>query len=127
MDPSAAQSMMPEIWPLVFKTGGALLVILGIIAAMFFAARRVTSFPGRQEEIRLVGARHLSPREKLILVEVCGKKILIGVTPGKIEKIETFEKDKDLEFKEQRDFSQELSQKMGGSQNKNDSDSNFQE
>jgi len=112
MDPSISQNMIPEIWPLVFKTGGALIIILGIIAAIFFAAKRFTTLPGRQEEIKIIGARHFSPREKLVLVEVFGKRILLGVTPGRIEKIETFETpEKNSETNDQT-FRKELEIKM---------------
>jgi len=105
--------MVPEIWPLVFKTGGALVIILGIIAAIFFAAKRFTSLPGHQEEIKIIGARHFSPREKLVLVEVFGKKILLGVTPGRIEKIETFETPEKHSEKDDQAFRKELEKKTG--------------
>lgn len=112
MEPSISQSMVPEIWPLIFKTGGALIIILGIIAAIFFAAKRFTTLPGRQEEIKIIGARHFSPREKLVLVEVFGKRILLGVTPGRIEKIETFETPEKLSETNDQAFKKELEIKM---------------
>lgn len=109
MDGSVAPSLMPELWPLVLKTGGALAVMLFIIIAMLFLAKRFTTMPGLSDEIRIIGAKHLSHKEKLILVEVLGKKILLGITPGRIEKIESFEpgtKAVDVSFRS------ELSQKI---------------
>lgn len=111
MDPAINNSLMPEIWPLVLKTGGALVVILLIIFAMLMLAKKFTALPGLTDEIKIIGARHLSPKEKLILVEVLGTKILLGITPGKIDKIETFRPTGDVV---DVSFSRELEQKMAG-------------
>ncbi len=85
------QDLLPEILPLVLKTGGALLVMIAVIIAMFFIAKRFSVMQGGQDEIKITGAKYQSPKEKLILVEVMGKKLLLGITPGKIEKIESFD------------------------------------
>lgn len=112
MDPSISPNIVPEIWPLVLKTGGALIIIIGILVAILFVAKRFTSLPGRQEEIKIIGARHFSPREKLVIVEVFGKKILLGVTPGRIEKIEVFETPEKYSKADDKTFRKELEVRM---------------
>ena len=114
MDNSIAQGIMPEMMPLVLKTGGALIVIIAILVAMLFIAKKFSSLPGIQDEIRITGSKHLSPKKRLVLVEVLGKKILLGITSGKIEKIETFEL-----YNRDRTFIKELERNTGNRENEN--------
>ncbi|MCP5181188.1 MAG: flagellar biosynthetic protein FliO [Pseudomonadales bacterium] len=63
-----------------FQIALALLFIVALIVGLGFVTRRMTGFrPGEGNGIAVVATRYLGPKEKLLLVEVDGTRVLIGV------------------------------------------------
>lgn len=59
----------------------ALAFIVGLIFLLSWGARRMVSVrPGDGGTIAVIATRFLGPREKLLLVEVEGTRVLVGVT-----------------------------------------------
>ena len=65
-----------------------LLLVIGLIFLLAWLTRRVQQrLPGGHgsDTIQLVATRSLSPRERLLLVQVGKEQVLLGLTPGSIE------------------------------------------
>ncbi len=94
--------MKPEIdyWILMFKSLGMLCIVLGVLIAILYMIKRFSSnkwnsSPGM---IKMLATHYIAPKEKILLLEVLGKKILIGATSqtintlaiidGEIEEVE---------------------------------------
>jgi flagellar protein FliO/FliZ len=78
-------------------TGGALevtlalLLVVGLIAALAWAARRMRRFGGgTQDRIQVLGDRAIGPKERCVLVRVGETDILVGVAPGSVQTLHVF-------------------------------------
>ena len=70
---------------LLLQSIGSLLLVLAILLAMVFAARWfMQRLPQGGRRLRFVEAMALGSRDKLLLVEVDGKSLLLGVTAQNI-------------------------------------------
>lgn len=87
--PQAADQVLPAI--------GALLVVLGLILALAWMAKRWLRAPGLSRSgFNVLGALSIGPREKLLLVEIGGQQVLLGVTPGSVTSLQTLARPIDL-------------------------------
>ena len=70
------------------QLGQMLLGLLAVVAVIFLLAwvlRRVQQMtPGGGQVIKLVSSQALGPRDRLILVQVGGEQILLGLSAGRI-------------------------------------------
>lgn len=67
---------------------GALVVVLALIVALAYGAQRLKL--GRVaggRHLKLVETLPLGPRERLLLVEMGGERLLLGLSPGRIERL----------------------------------------
>jgi flagellar protein FliO/FliZ len=77
-------------------TGGALevtlalLLVVGLIAALAWAARRMRRFGGTSERIQVLSDRPVGPKERCVLVRVGDTDILVGVAPGSVQTLHVF-------------------------------------
>lgn len=77
---------------------GALVLVLIIILALAWIVRRTRFVPSRVKGNRLfsiVGTHSLGQRERLVVVEMAGKHLLLGVTATKISRLAMFDKPED--------------------------------
>ncbi len=85
-----------EIWSAFFKTSGMLAFVIALLVLVFYLAKRFSSargLKGSDKFIRVLAIHYLSPKEKLVLLDVLDEKILIGVTPQSITKIAAIDKE----------------------------------
>ncbi|MBB1519651.1 flagellar biosynthetic protein FliO [Aquipseudomonas guryensis] len=62
-----------------------LLLVIGLIFALAWVMRRVQQFgPRGGQSIKLVASQALGPRDRLLLVQVGGEQILLGISAGRI-------------------------------------------
>ena len=62
------------------------LASLGIAAAFVWLRQRANGWPGRRAtSMRIVESLSLGPRERLVMVEVAGQKLLLGVTAQSVQ------------------------------------------
>ncbi|MGH8354860.1 MAG: flagellar biosynthetic protein FliO, partial [Pseudomonas sp.] len=62
-----------------------LLLVVGLIFLLAWLLRRVQQIgPRGGQVIKLLASQALGPRERLLLVQVGGEQILLGITPGRI-------------------------------------------
>ncbi|WP_186368724.1 flagellar biosynthetic protein FliO [Yersinia alsatica] len=80
---------------LLVSVGGTLVMILLIIAAIAWLARRsglVQRFPKGNQVLSVISSHSLGQRERLIVVEMENKRLLLGVTSTQINYLATFDK-----------------------------------
>ncbi len=73
-----------------FKVMLGLVFVIALFLASTFLFKRFGngSMTGRGQ-LRIVDGLHLGNRERLLLVELKGKQILLAITPGRINKLDT--------------------------------------
>lgn len=108
-----------DIWFAFGKTFGMLFLVLAFLILAFYLIKKASTAQGgkgSKDYIKVLSVHHLSPKEKLVLLDVLGDTILIGVTPNQISKISSIDTDLDLSHSQspaQGNFSDFLSQKLG--------------
>lgn len=74
------------------KLGFALLLVLGMFIAFAWLMRRFNGYQSTAKGgLCVVTGLNLGTREKLVVVQVGEEQLLLGVTPGKIEKLHRLE------------------------------------
>ena len=67
--------------------GALLLVVIAIFALAALAQRVKRLQQGRGRILHVVDGIALGTRDRLVLVEVGGERLLLGITPGRIERL----------------------------------------
>ena len=71
-----------------------LAIVLALIAAVAWLTRRMHTFrPQGSGHIRVIEGLSVGAREKLLLVQVDGRRVLLGMCPGRIEALHAFSSD----------------------------------
>lgn len=79
--PMANSDIAGQLTQLLF----GLLLVIGLIFALAWLARRVQQIgPRGGQAIKLVASQALGPRDRLLLVQVGGEQILLGLSAGRI-------------------------------------------
>ena len=110
-----------DTWFVFIKTFSMLLFVLAVLVLVFYFIKKFSTaqgVTGSQDFIKILCVHHLSPKEKLVLLDVLDQTILIGVTQTSITKISSIEAD--IDFTDKSDtaslnFKDFLSQKLGKS------------
>lgn len=76
--------------------GGLFLVLALFMACAWLMKRTQGGFLTASKEMKTLGAMSLGAREKAVLVEVEGKKLLLGVSPGRVSTLHVFEAETEL-------------------------------
>ena len=110
-----------DIWLAFARTLSMLALVLALVLLAFYLIKKFSTakgVKGSKNFIKILSVHHLSPKEKLVLLNVLGDTILIGVTPTNISKISLLEKNIDFSSEANEPsfkFSDFLSQKLGNS------------
>lgn len=79
---------LPDLGRAVIKMGSGLALVLGLLAALAYGAKRVLSngTPGRiGPGIRVVARHGLGPKVSVAVVEIGAETLVLGVTPGEVQ------------------------------------------
>jgi len=100
-----------------------LIVVLGVFFTCIWFLRKMGALPVNSKTgLRVIAGLSLGMREKLILVQVGDKQLLLGVAPGRVNNLLVLEGTEQL-YKEKHnegnegEFAQKLKQLIAGSQN----------
>ncbi|MDN4057335.1 flagellar biosynthetic protein FliO [Massilia sp. YIM B02769] len=75
---------------ILMQTIFALLMVLGLLAALAWAAKRFgPRLTGNSANLRLVGALNIGGRERIMVVEVGNQWIVVGASPGRVNALAT--------------------------------------
>ena len=109
---SVSNVAVPDFWLMMLKSIGMLCVVIALLIGVLFIVKLVTEKRGGQNNkslIKLLASFHVAPKERVMLLDVMGRNILIGVTQQSINclavlddagGIETSDKKPDNDFKE---------------------------
>lgn len=68
----------------------SLLIVLAIIAAIAWGIKRMGGMRGNSNAaVQIIGAGSVGPRERVVLVEVAGKWLVLGVAQGSVNLLAT--------------------------------------
>jgi len=74
----------------LLQTIFALMLVLGLLAALAWAAKRYgPKLAGSSANLRLVGALNIGGRERIMVVEVGDQWIVVGASPGRVNALAT--------------------------------------
>ncbi len=87
--------MNGDLWlDFLGRFGILVLLMAGFFLAAFLVRRYMgTGRAGKEKWIQVLSVHHISHKEKLMLVQVPGQVILVGVTPSRISRIAVLEPD----------------------------------
>jgi len=69
------------------KTVAMLFIVLGILFMVLVLIKKYLSPKGKVKGdlvINVLSSLHISPKERIEVIEVSGQKIVLGITPGRI-------------------------------------------
>jgi len=93
----------PDITMSLLKvTGGLLLVILAILGSAWAYRRFGNMTPIASDDLRVIGGLSMGAKERVVLMQVGDEQILLGVSPGRIERLHVLNKNIDID-REQAD------------------------
>ncbi|MGL4318591.1 MAG: flagellar biosynthetic protein FliO [Pseudomonas sp.] len=99
-----------------------LLLVVGLIFALAWVLRRVQQItPRGGQVIKLVASQALGPRDRLLLVQVGGEQILLGISAGRIAPLHVLKEPVQLGEGEAAtpEFAQRLMELLGKDQKDN--------
>lgn len=76
---------LPAMETSLLQVAAVLLGILGLIVIGAALVRRLSGWQGVPGAVVLLGGVAVGTRERVVLLEVAGTRILVGVTPGRVE------------------------------------------
>lgn len=93
--PVLAQAAEPPVaTPMTSSLASALQMLFGlgiVLAAIMFTAwllrRMAPGQAGRAADLRVVAAVAVGPKERVVLVDVGGQRLVLGVAPGQVSKL----------------------------------------
>lgn len=85
---------MPDLWITMLKSGSMLILVLAVLLGVLYWVKKIlagqNSLHGHGV-IRQIATHHLAPKEKVVLLDVLGQKILIGITAQSISRLGTID------------------------------------
>ncbi|MGB5157847.1 FliO/MopB family protein [Desulfobacterium sp. N47] len=69
------------------KTAAMLLIVLAVLICVLYIMKRFLfsqKESGKEQIIKVISSMHLSPKEKIQVIEISGERIAVGITPGSI-------------------------------------------
>jgi len=90
-----------------------LVAVLGLILLLAWLSKRFNlAAPGGNSSMKLLSAMSVGPKEKIMLVEVEGEKLLLGVTPHQINRLGSYGKSSDVNSTDEAGTKTEFAERM---------------
>ena len=77
----------PDLWGTGLKTFAMLCIVVAVLILVLFLMKRffyLKNGSGHGQFIKILSSHHVSPKERIALIDVVGEKIVIGITPENI-------------------------------------------
>lgn len=89
---SVAGATMPELGASLLQMLFGLAVVIAALLACLWLLRRVSTPRGGQH-LNVLSATSVGPRERVVLVEVGSRVLVLGVAPGRVSKLHELARD----------------------------------
>lgn len=69
------------------KTIAMLFIVLGVLIFVLYIMKKFMSPKGKDKGdliIKVISSLHLSPKDRVEVIEISGERIVVGITPGNI-------------------------------------------
>ena len=104
------------------RWGGGLILVLGVFFLCVWMVRKAGGLTSTTAgQMRVLGGLSLGAKERVVLLQLGNKQLLLGVTPGRVEALHTLEGEDCLIFEDARlnsvgenQFAKKLMQVMKG-------------
>lgn len=84
----AAEAAVPSPTGGILKMVFGLVVVLAVMALVTWALKRMMpGVGGQQSAVRIVGGVSVGSRERIVVLEVAGRWLVVGVAPGRVNAI----------------------------------------
>ncbi|MEA2060969.1 MAG: flagellar biosynthetic protein FliO [Thermodesulfobacteriota bacterium] len=83
-----------NIWSAFARTAVMLTFVIALLFLILYLFRRFSSIKGKKGTpsfIKVLSVHHFSPKEKIVLVDVMQKKVLVGITSASMNTLAVFE------------------------------------
>lgn len=90
----------PDLWGTGLKTFAMLCIVVAILILVLFLMKRFFYLKdglGHAQFIKILSSHHVTPKERIALIDVVGEKIVIGITPESITFLTKIEKSEALD------------------------------
>jgi flagellar protein FliO/FliZ len=90
----AAEKMAAPVfsWLSILNMLFGLAIVVSLIYGLSWVLKKYSRLPGsNQVDMKILGGVSLGTRERAVLIQVDGKKILLGVAPGRVNLLHQFE------------------------------------
>jgi len=81
---NSAAMASPDLWITLLKSAAMLCIVLALLLGILFLMRRLFYRNARMSGrglIRTVASNYVAPKERIVLIEVLGEMLLLGITP----------------------------------------------
>ena len=82
----------PDLWWAGLKTLAMLSIVVSVLIFLLFIDKRFVYQRhdiGQGRLIKMISSYHISPKQRIALIDVAGEKLIIGITPDKITRLAT--------------------------------------
>ncbi|MDO9366406.1 MAG: flagellar biosynthetic protein FliO [Methylotenera sp.] len=84
----AAEAISPSPTGGILKMLFGLVLVLAVMALVTWALKRMMpGIGGQQSAVRIVGGVSVGSRERIVVLEVAGRWLVVGVAPGRVNAI----------------------------------------
>lgn len=76
-------SVQPEFWITALKSMGMLCIVIAVLIGMLYGLNRVVYRRGRYGDrrgIHIVASCHIAPKQRILIADVYGRKLVLGAT-----------------------------------------------
>ena len=91
--PLAAAEATPSVAGSAVQMVLGLAVVIGLLLASLWLIKRLSAPRGAAAGLKVLGAAPVGPRERVVLVEIAGKVLVLGVTSGNVSALHTLSAD----------------------------------
>ncbi|MBN0986832.1 flagellar biosynthetic protein FliO [Amphritea pacifica] len=75
----------------VMQLLAGLILVVALILLLGWLVKRYSGLPGQNRALRVVATLPLSTRERLVLVQAGEQQLLLGVTPGQVNLLKSYD------------------------------------
>jgi flagellar protein FliO/FliZ len=99
----------------LLQTTLGLFVVLAVIVAAAWVFKRFSNFKiGVQGQLKIVGGISLGTRERVVLLQVGEKQLVLGVTPGRVQTLHVLDEPLSAQAPAGGDFADRLQEVIAG-------------
>lgn len=84
------EAAAPDLWLTLIKSAGMLCIVIAALIVFLYVLKRCSFYKGaprNRSAIQMLASHHVAPKERVVLLDVLGEKVLIGVTPQHITRL----------------------------------------